>query len=1209
MSKRINKILWHGTIVPEAASKHGALDGLNRGELFIYEDDDSPALYIQTESGAIKKIGSVDLDTLKGIFLRKDISDRSAGKVSADEGFEGGEFNEGATGAGVYKDKDGNWHIEADFLKARRKLIASEVEIETSHHVGGQQLLTAAGCTVDYVLEKEDVYRCYFLKVDPTTGKQVTNRWKPNDQAYCNTFNLADNEGSAASHYYWRLVTATSNETADELTEVEFDDAVIQTANYHFIDLSKTVCGAESDAPQALDDVVQLGYQGTDDASRQNAIIMAGAGEGSPYIYEFVGINTFYMPEPEIKLKPGDNVLSGVVRFQQGSTGWQNMEGLPEEIQQAAQFGKDAQDTANSALDAANSAVTKVETMETNYNTLTEYVDSIADGLQNQIDGSIDSYFQDYEPTTTNYPATEWDTDLLKEAHLNDTFTNLTDGRSWRWSVSNGVYSWVEITDTATSKALALAGEAQETADGKMTVFINQPTPPYQAGDLWAAGEDAPLKRCIVSRESGSYVESDWALADNSQAYADAVKAELEQSVADTKQSLDETKGALEQAIKDLESSSAEYTDEAKAALEESIKTLEVAKANVADVYDKSKVDGKITAAEQDAIDAAQNLADAAKASAKAYTEAYADGKITESETKVLEQVDADLQAAKEEMAKYTDDVFGSLEYGKNNLLRNTGFTGDYVTAELTGGSSLKDTSEMYSPSLKYWEATYATAQESDVSESGKEVSILSGGSLQQTLFYKIVADESYVFSWRGKGGTVTFIVGGMTFATVMTDTWAKYDVKFKAASEGTIFSLSVSGDSVLCELQLERGTVRSAWGICPLDNRSELAKYESLTYLQNLLKGETMVNGAVLSTGQILMGHYDEEGNYTKTTAGVSGVYNDDHSAAFWAGGNWEDAIFTIATYLDNPSYQPTEEELAKMAKCVITHGGRAILNDIILRGYIYALGGYFKGEVNAEKGVFKNIASPNDGFKIDEAGNAEFTSGTIGSFDIIGGYLGLKSEGANGLDTASKMALTSDSIIFNESPRQVIIGTSRQYAYHYLGKFQDTRENTTAHNVGLEFNIQNSVLGNHAFKGIGSGSLNGVICGYAVQNISWSQENEYKGIDMKLGNHIVARCSYSGAKLVLPTRGSVCDALGIGADEEFAVPLTIVTSASTSGYTIYGRTPEIAELSGEAFPILYGNNYNQELGVLTTQGDTRHYLLTYTNGVYEAFTIGYRD
>ena len=55
---------------------------------------------------------------------------------------------------------------------------------------------------------------------------------------------------------------------------------------------------------------------------------------------------------------------------------------------------------------------------------------------------------------------------------------------------------------------------------------------------------------------------------------------------------------------------------------------------------------------------------------------------------------------------------------------------------------------------------------------------------------------------------------------------------------------------------------------------------------------------------------------------------------------------------YADDPSYIPTEEELASMAKIVITHGGRAILNDAIFRGIVYASGGNFNGEINSTSG-----------------------------------------------------------------------------------------------------------------------------------------------------------------------------------------------------------------------------------------------------------------
>ena len=87
------------------------------------------------------------------------------------------------------------------------------------------------------------------------------------------------------------------------------------------------------------------------------------------------------------------------------------------------------------------------------------------------------------------------------------------------------------------------------------------------------------------------------------------------------------------------------------------------------------------------------------------------------------------------------------------------------------------------------------------------------------------------------------------------------------------------------------------------------------------------------------------------------------DDSPFLWCGGTLEQAIYTIQKYKDNPNYEPTAEELNNLAKFVVTHGGRAILTDIILRGIIYA-----------EGGVMKSIKSPNGNFEIDEEGNAKF-------------------------------------------------------------------------------------------------------------------------------------------------------------------------------------------------------------------------------------------
>jgi hypothetical protein len=86
--------------------------------------------------------------------------------------------------------------------------------------------------------------------------------------------------------------------------------------------------------------------------------------------------------------------------------------------------------------------------------------------------------------------------------------------------------------------------------------------------------------------------------------------------------------------------------------------------------------------------------------------------------------------------------------------------------------------------------------------------------------------------------------------------------------------------------------------------------------------------------------------------TAGVSGIYNDDNDVAFWGGGTYAQAIDTVMKYVEDPTYQPTRDELANMAKAVITHGGRAILNDVIVRGKVYAEEGNIGGfEINRNR------------------------------------------------------------------------------------------------------------------------------------------------------------------------------------------------------------------------------------------------------------------
>lgn len=558
-----------------------------------------------------KLLEGISLEEFQKMFLRKDQDDQTEHLVKFLQGLHCGEFNQGSTGVGIYQDDAGNWHIETDYLDVRLKFTAKEVEIQTVYHIAGAQVKSSANMKCVRVEELDDVYRCYMNTTDDD-GNEVTNDFKVQDQAYVQTFNLVKQaDGTTGNHFLWRLVVAVGE---------------------NYIDLSKSVCAEGSDAPKAGDDIVQLGYRGTDDPNRQNAVIDAGAGNGSPYYRQYVGIDSFTLPDPETQLKPGDNELSGRFHIEQGSTGWKNMDGLPEEIQEA--------------MDAALAA--------------------------------------------------------------------------------------------------------QEGVDG--------------------------------------------------------------------------------------------------------------------------------------------------------------------------------------------------IGVGSVNLLRNSGFTGNYETESLTSGTDLQPGTEMYSKALLHWSGI-ATVQEDTNAVSGRSATV---GSLSQALA-SLIPNEHYVISYKAKGTSLAVACGDFSVAQPLTGSYQRYVHKFTFTGTGTFL---LSGTATMCDLQLERGTIATDWKPSPLDNDKTAARFQSIQYIADAIKnGSVDILGGLILASMLQLGNY-KDGEMQKVTAGVSGIYNDDDDVYTWGGGTLEQAIRAVMMFKDDPTYQPDEAELKQIAKAVITHGGRAILNDVILRGYVYALGGIFQGRVSIAGG-----------------------------------------------------------------------------------------------------------------------------------------------------------------------------------------------------------------------------------------------------------------
>lgn len=317
-----------------------------------------------------------------------------------------------------------------------------------------------------------------------------------------------------------------------------------------------------------------------------------------------------------------------------------------------------------------------------------------------------------------------------------------------------------------------------------------------------------------------------------------------------------------------------------------------------------------------------------------------------------MEGLPDEIQAAAD-LAQEAKDAIDNAAVGSVNLLRNSGFTGDYETEDLSAATELSADTELFSKQLEYWTGVATVSADSDAG-SGYSAAI---GSLSQSV--SLIKGESYVISYKAKGTSVSVSCGSFSVSQPLTSSYQRYTHKITFNGSGIFL---ISGTATVCDLQLERGTIATDWKPSILDNDKATAGFQSINYIASAIKdGSVDILGGLILANMIQLGNY-KNGKLQKVTAGVSGIYNDDDDVAFWAGGKLEQAILTVMRFRNDPNYQPTDEEWANMANFVATHGG-----DTFLRGYIYALGGKFRGVVEALGGFFRGkVETSVDGKRI---------------------------------------------------------------------------------------------------------------------------------------------------------------------------------------------------------------------------------------------------
>lgn len=635
---------------------------------------------IQTSIDSVKQdimntIGGVDF-LKQGLkyFLRKDTEDIARFFISFLRGIKIGNYVSGGDIGGIFAvDGNGKTFIETDFLKVRMKAYFETLEIINTGSIAGRQIITPGGSIKCIkVVDREEIinedgekeekiwnfYRCYFLAEQD--GVKVENRFRKNDQALSQDFNIKEGVyENVSNHYYWRLVVGVGDD---------------------YIDLSKTDADTKSDAPAIGDVICQLGHRDDKAPERQNAMIFSAVDLYSPSLTMYAGINSYsYVNKDYISYgvdkttnKAFMNVYGDTYIGDRNRTSYMEFKTgkglkIKGQLEVGSTIGNGS--TIEDALDKATQDAIDAATED-----LTNYAKEVTESLNNiqyQIDGQIESFFEKYSPTLTNKPAVDWTTEELKKQHANDTFTNIDTGESWKWVKDGTTWKWSVIEDTATLKALAAASKAQDTADGKRRVFVVKPTTEqaYDVGDLWVNATYGTtyhndILRAKTAKKAGeAFNISHWELAskytdDTKANEAAAAAAEAQEAAEQAATAVDNLNTYVDGAFKDgvIEESEAQ-------AIEKYINIVDNAKKTTDAAYTKLYANTYLTGAAKTGLKSAKDKLDIATTNLiNSINTAIADGQTTVAEKNDVDAKFAAYNTANEAFSTAVEVANGAIQ-------------------------------------------------------------------------------------------------------------------------------------------------------------------------------------------------------------------------------------------------------------------------------------------------------------------------------------------------------------------------------------------------------------------------------------------------------------------------------------------------------------------------------------------------------------------
>ena len=331
----------------------------------------------------------------------------------------------------------------------------------------------------------------------------------------------------------------------------------------------------------------------------------------------------------------------------------------------------------------------------------------------------------------------------------------------------------------------------------------------------------------------------------------------------------------------------------------------------------------------------------------------------------------------------------------------------------------------------------------------------------------------------------------------------------------------------------------------------------------------------------------YDKDEQALKET----GLFIKPEGAGLYAQ-DAEGKVALIGVSVDETDSEGNTKSKIKLTADHIQLEGLTTVNNnfkVLEDGSIEAVNGKFTGEINAQKGF-------------------------IGGFIISSGHIGGGNVTYNEKDKTYEITesdnglfLHNSMIGFNQKDRQAIFGIWNNLGQPMMVRLIDTATDYDFKvglnpKYGIVFDIENSIEGNFAFAGIGSGVLRGVIEGYSYKKITFSDANtvyqEY--LNVKDANRFILKSTADGVVVALPSISQARDCLNVGKNRPFCLRVTIIAEIGSKGFNLCGRYSQKSAdgdypWNKEELPVIVhwnGSHYETyEMGA----GDTFEALLIY--------------